>query len=92
MVYAVIWGLVAFLSGVQGIPRSVVPINAMVAFLAVGGSRMFARWSLRKIEDSVRYQQCSGVGIGVPQTVGVVIFGAGAAGRQLAVGLGKAMN
>ena len=54
VVYAILWGLVVFLSGVQGVPRSVVLINAMVAVLVVGGSRMFARWLLRKIEDSVR--------------------------------------
>jgi len=92
MVYAALWGLVAFLSGVQGIPRSVVPINAMVAVLAVGGSRMFARWLLRKIEDSVRIKQVRG-GAGADAEVyhqtRVVIFGAGAAGRQLAVGLGQ---
>jgi len=92
MVYAALWGLVAFLSGVQGVPRSVVPINAMVAVLAVGGSRMFARWLLRKIEDSVRIKQVRG-GAGADAVVyhqtRVVIFGAGAAGRQLAVGLGQ---
>jgi FlaA1/EpsC-like NDP-sugar epimerase len=92
MVYAALWGLVTFLSGVQGVPRSVVPINAMVAVLAVGGSRMFARWLLRKIEDSVRIKQVRG-GAGANAVVyhqtRVVIFGAGAAGRQLAVGLGQ---
>jgi len=92
VVYAALWGLVAFLSGVQGVPRSVVPINAMVAVLAVGGSRMFARWLLRKIEDSVRIKQVRG-GAGADAVVyhqtRVVIFGAGAAGRQLAVGLGQ---
>jgi len=90
VVYAALWGLIAFLSGVQGVPRSVVPINAMVAVLAVGGSRMFARWLLRKIEDSVRINQVRG-GAGADAVVSkqarVVIFGAGAAGRQLAVGL-----
>ena len=44
MLYAALWGLIVFLSGMQGVPRSIVPINAMVAVLAVGGSRMFARW------------------------------------------------
>ena len=88
MVYASFFGLVVFLSGVQGIPRSVVPINAMVAILAVGGSRMFARWSLRKIEDSV-LTRSSGVGIGVRKQSRVLIFGAGSAGRQLAVGLAQ---
>ena len=92
MVYAALWGLVAFLSGVEGVPRSVVPINAMVAVLAVGGSRMFARWLLRKIEDSVRIKHTERGA--VADVVGyyqsrMVIFGAGAAGRQLAVGLGQ---
>jgi len=92
MVYAALWGLVAFLSGVEGVPRSVVPINAMVAVLAVGGSRMFARWLLRKIEDSVRIKNVRGGSgadaVGFRQSR-VVIFGAGSAGRQLAVGLGQ---
>jgi FlaA1/EpsC-like NDP-sugar epimerase len=74
------------------VPRSVVPINAMVAVLAVGGSRMFARWLLRKIEDSVHRRRSRG-GAGADAVVHhqsrVVIFGAGAAGRQLAVGLGQ---
>jgi len=87
MVYSALWGLVAFLSGVQGVPRSVVAINAMVAVLAVGGSRMFARWLLRKIEDSVIVR--GGAGAALYHQTRVVIFGAGAAGRQLAVGLGQ---
>ena len=88
MVYAALWGLVAFLSGVQVVPRSAVLINAMVAVLAVGGSRMFARWLLRKIEDSVRIKHANDDAVVYHQTR-VVIFGAGAAGRQLAVGLGQ---
>jgi FlaA1/EpsC-like NDP-sugar epimerase len=36
MIYASLWGLVAFLSGVHGVPRSVVLINAMVAILVTG--------------------------------------------------------
>ena len=39
LIYGSIWGLLAFLSGVQGVPRSVVPINAMVALFIIGGSR-----------------------------------------------------
>jgi len=92
MVYAALWGLVAFLSGVEGVPRSVVLINAMVALLSVGGSRMFARWLLRKIEDSYRIKTLRGVaGADAVRShqSRVVIFGAGAAGRQLAVGLGQ---
>jgi FlaA1/EpsC-like NDP-sugar epimerase len=92
MVYATLWGLVVFLSGVEGVPRSVVLINAMVAMMVTGGSRMFARWLLGNVQDSVPIKHTKrGVGI---DAVGshqsrVVIFGAGAAGRQLAVGLGQ---
>ena len=87
-IYAVLWGLVVFLSGVQNVPRSVVLINAMVALLAIGGSRMFARWLLRKAEDSIRLQaHFLASGARPTRQSRVMIFGAGAAGRQLAVGL-----
>jgi FlaA1/EpsC-like NDP-sugar epimerase len=92
MVYSALWGLVAFLSGVVGVPRSVVPINTMVALLCIGGSRMFARWLLRKIEDSVHIKNVNrrtGADAVVHHQSRVVIFGAGSAGRQLAVGLGQ---
>jgi FlaA1/EpsC-like NDP-sugar epimerase len=92
IIYASAWGLLTFLSGVQGVPRSVVPINAMVALFIIGGSRVLARWLLRKIENVnraksnyfgldkgfIKYKQAK-----------VVIFGAGEAGRQLAIGLGQ---
>jgi len=88
--YSALWGVVVFLSGAQGVPRSVVLINAMVALLTTGGSRMFARWLLRKMEDSVRRKYMGArAGGGVSHQSRVVIFGAGAAGRQLAVGLGQ---
>jgi FlaA1/EpsC-like NDP-sugar epimerase len=86
MMYAALWGLIAFLSGVQEVPRSVVLINAMVAMLAVAGSRMFARWLFRKIEELVHIGRADG-DTGTSRQSRVVIFGAGAAGRQLAVGL-----
>jgi len=88
IMYAALWGLIVFLSGVQGIPRSVVPINAMATVLLIGGSRMFARWLLRKIEDSLRVEGTCGNSLLTGSDVSrVVIFGAGSAGRQLAVGL-----
>jgi len=51
--YAVLWGLVAMLSGVPGIPRSVVLINAMVALLVVGSSRALARWILSHQQEQI---------------------------------------
>lgn len=79
--YAVLWGLAALLSGVPDIPRSVVLINAMVALLAVGGSRALMRWLL-SIESSVEEGEEPAA-----DKKRVVIFGVEDAGRQLAVGL-----
>ena len=79
--YSVLWGLLALLSGVPGIPRSVVLINAMVSLLVIGGVRVLARLLL-----SQQVQGESGNGQRAAQ-IRCVIFGAGDAGRQLAVGL-----
>ena len=92
IIYAAAWGLLAFLSGVQGVPRSVVPINAMVALLVIGGSRVLARWLLRKVEDlnrAKKYHPDLDTGFTKRSPARVIIFGAGEAGRQLAVGLGQ---
>lgn len=80
--YAVLWGLLVLFSGAEGVPRSVVLINAMVALLLVGGSRMFMRWLLSHAHDKDENEQ-------EVEVVRVVIFGAGDAGRQLAVGLSQ---
>ena len=92
IIYAAAWGLLTFLSGVQGVPRSVVPINAMVALFIIGGSRVLARWLLRKIENVNRAKKNHfgpDKGFIKHKQAKVVIFGAGEAGRQLAIGLGQ---
>ena len=92
IIYAAAWGLLTFLIGTEGMPRSVVPINAMVALFTIGGSRVLARWLLSKIEDVNRgkkhhFQQVKS--FTKHRQAKMVIFGAGKAGRQLAVGLGQ---
>jgi FlaA1/EpsC-like NDP-sugar epimerase len=70
----------------------VMPINAMVALFAISGSRVLARWLLRKIEDLNRAKKHHfnlDISLIKHRQVKVVIFGAGEAGRQLAVGLGQ---
>ena len=92
MIYAAAWAMLAFLSGVQGVPRSVVVINAMVALFMIGGSRILARWLLRKIENvnqAKKYHLNLNMSLVKHRQAKVVIFGAGEAGRQLAVGLGQ---
>ena len=92
IIYAAAWGLLTYLSGVQGVPRSVVPINAMVALFIIGGSRVLARWLLRKIEDVNRAKKHHfdlDMGFIKHRQAKVIIYGAGEAGRQLAFGLGQ---
>ncbi|MDB9998298.1 polysaccharide biosynthesis protein [Alphaproteobacteria bacterium] len=92
IIYAAAWGLLIFLSGVQGVPRSVVPINAILALFIIGGSRVLARWLLSKTENMIRAKKNHfGLDKGFKKyrQAKVVIFGAGEAGRQLAFGLGQ---
>jgi FlaA1/EpsC-like NDP-sugar epimerase len=75
-VYALIWAVFALLSGVQGLPRSVVLINFLVTFLTIGGARALMRFSLAfavKKKPARHHRKYR-----------VVIYGAGSAGRQLA--------
>jgi len=75
--YALLWGVIGFMAGVDGIPRSVLLINWLLAILALGGSRMIARWLLSGTGASHYNAGCTDV----------VIYGAGAAGRQLSIAL-----
>ena len=44
--YALLWGTIGFMARIDGIPRSVVLINWILVIVALGGSRMTARWLL----------------------------------------------
>jgi FlaA1/EpsC-like NDP-sugar epimerase len=78
--YAMLWAVMAFLSGVHVIPRSVTLINWFVALMLIGGSRVLARWwflsndDIPKSRNSIKHN--------------VVIYGAGSSGVQLANALG----
>lgn len=77
-----IWALVILLSGVQGIPRSVILMYGLLAALLVSGIRQLAGWVLTGV-----YQ------ISIAQfdenRTNVLIFGAGTTGIQLAKALKK---
>lgn len=75
-IYAIIWSALVFISGAEGIPRSVTLINWLAAILLIGSSRMVVRWWFSSIEiTSPVYKKLKR---------NVVIYGAGAAGMQLA--------
>ena len=78
--YAFLYAVVFTLIAVPGIPRTVGIIQPLLLFLAVGGSRVVVRFFLG---DLYRRMLKDGA---VP---GVLIYGAGSAGRQLASGLRK---
>ena len=76
--YALVWGVIGFLSGLDGIPRSVMLINWIFLLITIGGTRMCIRWLLtRKIglKNSFKADDNSNK---------VLIYGAGEAGIQLA--------
>ncbi len=74
--YALIWGVVGFITAVEGIPRSVILINGLLAIMAIGGLRMLARWALSDVGTFLKNSKKN-----------VIIYGAGAAGRQLSEAL-----
>lgn len=78
--YALLWAVVALLSQIQVVPRSVTLINWMMAILLIGGSRMVARWWFAGMFNSASAVDKSA-------RSNVVIYGAGSAGVQLATGL-----
>ena len=69
--YAIIWGVVGFMSAIDGIPRSVILINWVLAILLVGGLRVLARVFFNNYyKDNIKKKR-------------VLIYGAGEAGVQL---------
>ena len=76
--YTLAWGTVVLLGAISGVPRSVLLINWLVTLLLVGGTRALARWwltgNLKLNQDNLAKKQ-------------VLIYGAGAAGMQIAAGL-----
>jgi len=79
-IYSLTWGMLAFMAASQGtasiidIPRSVIFINWVLAIVVIIGLRMIAKWVLTSFSNEE------------PST-NVMIYGAGAAGRQLSIAL-----
>ncbi len=76
--YSLAFGVVIVLSGIPGIPRSVLLINWLVACLLVGGSRFIGRWAISGPDRSAVINLSKRR---------VAIYGAGAAGVQIASAL-----
>jgi FlaA1/EpsC-like NDP-sugar epimerase len=77
--FSLFWGVLVLLSGIQGVPRSVIIINWIIGTLLVGGSRIIGRWWFSDSES----KQFSNFG----NSKNVLVYGAGSAGVQLATAL-----
>jgi len=77
--YAIVWGVIVLLSGIQGVPRSVILINWVVTILLIGGSRMIARWWFLGLFSPEGREKGT--------RNNVVVYGAGYAGVQLVTAL-----
>ncbi|MDH3535693.1 MAG: polysaccharide biosynthesis protein, partial [Gammaproteobacteria bacterium] len=76
--YTLVFGVFVLLSGISGVPRSVILINWLVAILLIGGTRAMARWWLTGSFKPASRQQ---------NRKKVVIYGAGNAGVQMAAAM-----
>lgn len=76
--YSFVYAVVFLVVGVAGVPRSIGLIQPMLLFVGVGATRLTAKWLLsgRDVQHA----------LGASRAV-ALIYGAGAAGRQLASGL-----
>ena len=82
LVYGIVYASVFTAFAIPGIPRTVGVIQPILLLMAVGASRAFARYWL-----GGRYRRRLGVG-----RKNVLIYGAGSAGRQLAVALSDTLD
>jgi len=71
--YSLIWGVVVYFAAIEGFPRSVILINWILAVFALISLRMIARWLLTIPNTDLSKR--------------VIIYGAGSAGRQIAIAL-----
>ena len=81
LMYTLIYAAIFLVLGVKGVPRTIGLIQPALLLVGVGASRMFARFWL-----SGEYLMQLG-NANLPR---VIIYGAGEAGRQLAVVIGEA--
>ena len=71
--YALLLGLIVFMTGFKSIPRSVILINWLLSLLMIIGLRMTLRWLLTSNQFA--------------DATNIVIYGAGSAGIQLSIAL-----
>ena len=82
LLYTILFALLVLLTNVQGVPRTVYGIQALILLMISGGTRMLARWWIGHIQNGAS-QLARNKKIAPP----VIIYGAGESGIQLAAAL-----
>ena len=82
MLYEILFAVLILMSNVQGIPRTVYAIQAILLLIIVGGTRLIARWWINSMQNG-SYHLARNKKLVPP----VIIYGAGASGMQLASAL-----
>ena len=77
--FSLSWGVIVLLTGIQGVPRSVIIINWVTGILLIGGSRVIGRWWFSAKDSSISIKNSN--------RKNVIVYGAGSAGVQLATAL-----
>jgi len=80
--YTLIFAVVVLLSGVEGVPRTVYGINALLLLLFAGSGRLIARWWFSsEFRGGLKYKRSRD---NIPP---IIIYGAGASGVQMVAAL-----
>jgi len=82
LLYTIIFAVIVLLFNVQGVPRTVYGIQALLLLMIAGGTRLLARWWINNVQNG--FSNLARSRRPVPP---VIIYGAGASGIQLAAAL-----
>jgi FlaA1/EpsC-like NDP-sugar epimerase len=82
LLYTIVFAVVVLMANVQGVPRTVYGIQALLLLMIAGGSRLIARWWINSVENGLSHLVKNKKS--VPP---IIIYGAGASGIQLAAAL-----
>ena len=82
MLYEILFAVLVLLSNLEGVPRTVYAIQALLLLIIVGGTRLIARWWINSMENGSNHLARNKKVVSP-----VIIYGAGSSGMQLAAAL-----
>ena len=82
MLYEILFAVLVLLSNLEGVPRTVYAIQALLLLIIVGGTRLIARWWINSMKNGSNHLARNKKVVSP-----VIIYGAGSSGMQLAAAL-----